>query len=213
MIVPSVTTTTTAPTTITTTTDPCVTPEPTTTTTTTVPVNIDCYSGSVVGKLYYYSGVSFTDYDDVVVATLRSRGIATYSDENNPVFEVSNINNVTLDMTGQYSDVLKNPYSPFVVNVTNDSGTNFSFETSFTQSDSEYIAKVFGGSNFGKPRSTTPLFLEERFQSLLNYGWRKGFIRGLSVANIIRVPPCEDQIQLVGTDGYESGILRGLYLK
>ena len=180
LIVPSVTTTTTAPTTTTTTTDPCVTPEPTTTTTTTVPVNIDCYSGSVVGKLYYYSGVSFTDYDDVVVATLRSRGIATYSDENNPVFEVSNINNVTLDMTGQYSDVLKNPYSPFVVNVTNDSGTNFSFETSFTQSDSEYIAKVFGGSNFGKPRSTTPLFLEERFQSLLNYGWRKGFIRGLS---------------------------------
>ena len=179
-ITPITTTTTTPTPTPTPTPDPCVTPEPTTTTTTTVPVNVECYSGTVVGKIYYYSGVSFTEYDDVVVGTLRSRGIATYSDENNPVFEVSNINNVTLDMTGQYSDVLKNPYLPFVVNVTNDSGTNFSFETSFTQSDSQYIAKVFGGSNFGKPRSTTPLFLEERFQSLLNYGWRKGYIRGLS---------------------------------
>jgi hypothetical protein len=179
-ITPITTTTTTPTPTPTPTPDPCA---PTTTTTTTeppVPVNVECYSGTIVGKIYYYSGVSFTDYDDLVVATLRSRGIATYSDENNPVFEVSDISNVTLDMGGQYVDVLKNPYQPFAINVTNDSGTNFTFETSFSQSDSEYIAKVFGGSNFSKSRFTTPLFLEERYQSLLNYGWRKGYIRGLS---------------------------------
>lgn len=180
-ITPITTTTTTIPVTTTTTTvDPCAPPTPTTTTTTTAPVVVDCYSGTVIGKIYLYEGVAYTDYDDLVVATLRSRGIATYSDENNPVFEVSDINNVTLNMTGQYVGVNKNPYLPFAINVTNDGGTNFVFETSFTQSDSQYIAKVFGGSNFGKPRQSTPLFLEERFQSLLNYGWRKGYIRGLS---------------------------------
>jgi hypothetical protein len=161
--------------------NPCVSPTPLTSPTPTpTPVNIDCWSGSVVGKIYYYEGTAYTDYDDLVVGTLRSRGIATYSDANNPVYEVSNINNVTLNMTGQYVGVLKNPYLPFALNVTNDTGTNFTFETSFSQSDSQYIAKVFGGTNFGKPRLSTPLFLEERFQSLLNYGWRKGYIRGLS---------------------------------
>ena len=184
-VFPVVTTTTTlvppSPTPSATPINPCVTATPTTSPTPTpTPVNVSCFTGSVIGTIYLYSGVSYTEYDDLVVATLRSRGIATYSDENNPVFEVSNTSNVTLDMSGQYNGVLKNPYLPFAINVTNDSGTNFIFETSFTQSDSQYIAKVFGGTNFGKPRTSTPLFVEERFQALLNYGWRKGYIRGLS---------------------------------
>jgi hypothetical protein len=180
-IIPSTTTTTTiAPTTTTTTTDPC-NPTPTTTTTSTIqPEVITCYSGNVVGRIYYYSGISYTEYDNLVVGTLRSRGIATYADEVNPVFEVSATTNVTLNMGGQYIPVLKDPYMPFAINITNNTGTNFVFETSFSQSDSQYIAKVFGGTNFGKPRTSTPLFLEENFQSLLNYGWKKGYIRGLS---------------------------------
>ena len=174
-----ITTTTTAPTTTSTTTNPCVTPVPTTTTTTTIPVPVECYSGSVMGVIYYYTGTSYTNYDDMVVATFRSRGIATYVNGNNPVYEVSNLNNVSLDMTGQYAGVLQNPYLPFGINVTNDDGVNFNFEASFSTSDAEYLTKVFGTSNFGKPRTVVPLFVEERFQSLLNYGWRKGFIRGL----------------------------------
>jgi hypothetical protein len=180
-IIPVTTTTTTiTPTTTTTTTDPCNQPVSTTTTTTTQPEVITCYSGNIVGKIYYYSGISYTEYDNLVVATLRSRGIATYADGNNPVFEVSATTNVSLNMGGQYSPVLKDPYMPFAINVTNNAGTNFVFETSFSQTDAQYIAKVFGGTNFGKPRTSTPLFLEERFQSLLNYGWKKGYIRGLS---------------------------------
>ena len=174
-----ITTTTTAPATTSTTTNPCVTPVPTTTTTTTIPVPVECYSGSVMGVIYYYTGTSYTNYDDMVVATFRSRGIATYTNGDNPVYEVSNLNNVTLDMSGQYAGVLQNPYLPFGINVTNDDGANFNFEASFSTSDAEYLTKVFGTSNFGKPRTVVPLFVEERFQSLLNYGWRKGFIRGL----------------------------------
>ena len=174
-----ITTTTTAPTTTSTTTNPCVTPVPTTTTTTTIPVPVECYSGSVMGVIYYYTGTSYTNYDNMVVATFRSRGIATYVNGNNPVYEVSNLNNVSLDMTGQYAGVLQNPYLPFGINVTNDDGVNFNFEASFSTSDAEYLTKVFGTTNFGKPRTVVPLFVEERFQSLLNYGWRKGFIRGL----------------------------------
>lgn len=181
-IIPVTTTTTSLPPTPTPTPtpDPCNPTPITTTTTTAQPEVITCYSGNVVGRIYYYSGISYTDYDNLVVATLRSRGIATYADGNNPVFEVSATTSVSLNMGGQYSPVLKDPYMPFAINVTNNAGTNFVFETSFSQTDAQYIAKVFGGTNFGKPRTSTPLFLEERFQSLLNYGWKKGYIRGLS---------------------------------
>ena len=174
-----ITSTTTSTSTTTTTTSPCPTPIPTTTTTTTVqPVN--CYNGTVYGKLYYYTGTSYTDYDNVVVGTLRSRGIATYTNATNPVYSVTGITDVSLNMTGQYSGVLKNPYSTFGVNVTDKFGTNYSFETSFSQNDPEYWTKVFGLTNFQKPRIEVPVFAEENFQSWLNYSWKKGYIRGLN---------------------------------
>ena len=174
-----ITSTTTSTSTTTTTTSPCPTPIPTTTTTTTVqPVN--CYNGTLYGKLYYYTGTSYTDYDNVVVGTLRSRGVATYTNATNPVYSVTGITNVSLNMAGQYSGVLKNPYSTFGVNVTDKFGTNYSFETSFSQNDPEYWSKVFGITNFQKPRIEVPVFAEENFQSWLNYSWKKGYIRGLN---------------------------------
>jgi len=139
-----------------------------------------CYSGSVVGTYFVLSGQSFLDYDDLVVATLRSRGISNYSTENGAVYEVSGLTQVSLDTTGLYSGVTKNPYSTFVINATGRTGTNFSFETSFSNSDSKYISKVLGSTNFSKDRNSVPLFVEEKYQSLLNYAWRKGYIRGLS---------------------------------
>ncbi len=72
---PVTTTTTVAPVTTTTTTDPCVSPTPTTTTTTTTAAPVNCYTGTLIGRIYVYSGTAYTDYDDVVIATLRSRGL------------------------------------------------------------------------------------------------------------------------------------------
>jgi hypothetical protein len=161
--------------------NPCITPSPfTSPTPTPTPVNIDCYSGTVVGKIYYYTGTSYVDYDNVVVATLRSRGLSTYTTDTNPMYSVTGVTDVSLDMTGQYSGVLKNPYLTFAVNAKDKFGTNFTFETSLTQNDPEYITKVFGVSNFQKPRIEVPIFAEEVFQSFLNYSWKKGYIRGLN---------------------------------
>ena len=173
------TATTTSTSTTTTTTSPCPTPIPTTTTTTTVaPVN--CYTGTITGKLYYYTGTSYSDYDNVVVGTLRSRGVATYTNATNPTYSVTGLTDVSFNMSGQYSSVLKNPYATFGVNVTDKFGTNYTFETSFTQNDPEYWSKVFGVTNFQKPRIEVPIFAEENFQSWLNYSWKKGYIRGLN---------------------------------
>jgi len=161
--------------------NPCITPSPfVSPTPTPTPVNIQCYAGTIVGKIYYFTGTSYVDYDNVVVATLRSRGISTYTTDTNPLYSVTGITDASLDMTGKYIGVLKNPYLTFAVNCTDKFGTNFSFETSLSQNDPEYISKVFGISNFQKPRIEVPLFNEEVFQSWLNYSWRKGYIRGLN---------------------------------
>lgn len=177
---PVTTTTTINSTTTTTTTDPCVTPVPTSTTTTTTAVPVNCYTGTLIGRVYVYSGTAYTDYDDLVIATLRSRGLATYSTDDGAVYEVSGLTDVSLDCTGTYSGVTKNPYAAFGVNITNKDNKKYFFETSFQNSDPKYLSKVFGSSNFAKTRANVPLFVEEKFQTLLNYGWRSGFIRGLN---------------------------------
>jgi len=192
LINPITTTTTTSQPTPTPTPNPCITPTPVVPTTTTTTTVLDCYSGTVVGMIYVYSGNSYTEYDDMVVATLRSRGIADYSDDVNPRFEITGLTDVNIDCTGQYDDILKNPFAKFVINATNYLGNNFSFVTSFSNSDSEYISKVFGGSNFGKPRNVVPLFVEERFQSLLRWSYNKGYIRGLK-CQLISLPEAQSE--------------------
>ena len=146
-----------------------------------------CFSGTISGQTFVYTGDSYSNYDDLVIATLRSRGLATYSTDDGAVYEVQDLNDVTMDCTGTYSGVTKNPFAPFGLNVTNKDGQNFFFETSFLNSDVNYISKVFGQSNFGKPRTVVPLFVEERFQSLLTYAYRKGYIRGLS-CDLVALP-------------------------
>ena len=140
----------------------------------------NCFSGSITGNIFVYTGTSYTDYDNMVVATLRSRGIATYTTDTGPVYQVSGLTDVTMDCTGSYSGLSKNPYSTFALNVVDKDGTQYAFETSFTLSDPKYISKVFGTSNFGKPRTVVPLFVEEQFQNLMNFAYRKGYLRGLN---------------------------------
>jgi len=149
-------------------------------------VTVNCFSGTVVGNQIEYVGEAYKEFDDLVIATLRSRGLN--SDGAGAVYEVQDyLTGVTLDMSGVYSGVTKNPYSTFVINVTNKDNESLSFQTSFTNSDSRYISKVFGSSNFAKDRKSVPLFVEERYQTLLNYGWRKGYIRGLHTS-LVKLP-------------------------
>jgi len=183
------TTSTTNPVTTTSTTlNPCettTTTSPISTTTTTQP---DCYSGTLHGKLYFYNGTSYSNYNNLIVATLRSRGISTYdATHDGPNYEVEALSAVTLDFSGSYSSVGKNPYSPFAVNITNDEGKTFVFKTSLQESDATYLPKVFGGSNFAKPRTEVPLFVEEVFSSMLNWAFKKGYVRGLR-AELISLP-------------------------
>ncbi len=102
-----------------------------------------CYSGNLTGKLYVYDGMAYTDYDDLVIATFRSRGISNYSaTQSGPLYEV-NLTGLTMDCSGSYSAVTKNPFAQFGIDIVDKDGNNYFFETSFLNSDAQYISKVY----------------------------------------------------------------------
>jgi hypothetical protein len=139
------------------------------------------FSGTASGSVYYYSGTAYTEYNNMVAATLRSRGIATYAGTNTgPDYTVTGLTSVIINNSGTYSAITQNPFAEFAISGQTADGTDFSFMTSLNTSDTNYITKVFGQSNFGKLRTEVPLFVEEKFSNLLNYSYNKGYIRGIN---------------------------------
>jgi len=138
------------------------------------------FSGSCNIGMTFYSGSPYSDWDDLVVATLRSRGLTTYSStQHGPKYWVTGTSDVQMVCTGNYSAVTSNPFSTFVISgITYDSDT-FSFETSIKSTNKNYMSSLFGKSNFSKDRNEVPLFVEEIYPSLLNSGYNNSKIRGL----------------------------------
>ena len=146
------------------------------------------YSGTVSGTIYNYTGTAYTDYNNLIAATLRSRGITTYGvGSNGPVYTVSGLTSVIIDNSGSYSGISQNPFTEFAISGLTVAGDAFSFASSLSTTSANYITKVFGLSNFGKPRAEVPLFVEETFPNLLNYAYNKGYIRGLN-SQLVALP-------------------------
>jgi len=148
------------------------------------------FAGTISGTVLTYNATAFTEYNDVVVATLRSRGINDNSD-GGPVYNVTGLTNVVMDCSGSYADVQKNPYSSFGISGLTSGGDVFTFKTSFSLSDTNYLTKVFGSTNFGKTSSEFPLFVEETYYSLLTQGYRLGKVRGLN-CELISLPSARE---------------------
>lgn len=67
------------PTTTSTTTDPCSTPMPTPLPITPIITCCKHYTLQLSGKIHFFFGKQFNEYQDLVVATLRSRGVTNYT--------------------------------------------------------------------------------------------------------------------------------------
>jgi hypothetical protein len=143
------------------------------------------YTGTVTGDSYNFSGTAYSQYNNMVVGTLRSRGISLYSNnadlnQHGPIYEVSGLTDVALIGTGQYSGITNSPYEGFLLSgITND-GNTFSFETSLAAASPKFITKVLGVDNFGKSRFEVPIFVEELYPSSLSYAYNQGYIKGIN---------------------------------
>jgi len=145
-------------------------------------------TGDFTGKTYQFSGTAYSGYNNMVVATLRSRGISLYGGNNHgPIYEVSGTSDVTLVTTNQYSGTTKSPFETFLVSGVTKDGDSFSFETSLQASSAQYLTKTFGLDNFGKSINEVPLFVEEIYPNFLNYAYNQGYIRGIN-PNLVALP-------------------------
>lgn len=119
-----------------------------------------------------------TDYANVVVAALRSRGHYVG-------------NTLNLETTGNTSfmlekldDIENNPLGEFTIKVTGATEGAKSFVCSLDSSSSKYVTKVLGMDVFDKPRGQYPLYVQELYPNLLSSLYQRGLVRGLSLNEV-----------------------------
>ena len=155
------------------------------------------FTGTVVGNSYTFTGTAYTEFNNMIVGTIRSRGVSLYdnsssSENHGPVYQVSGLTDLQLVCTGQYSGVTKSPYATFLLSGITKNSETFSFETSLLASSAKYITKVLGVDNFGKSRFEVPVYVEEAYQASLNYAYNQGYIRGLA-CGLIALPDARSE--------------------
>ena len=155
------------------------------------------FSGSIIGDSYTFTGTAYTDFNNMVVATVRSRGISLYDNSSSslnhgPVYQVSGLTDLTLLSSGQYSGITQSPYAQFALSGITIDGNTFQLETSLLASSAKYITKVLGVDNFGKSRFEVPVYVEEAYQSSLDYAYNQGYIRGLN-STLIALPSARSE--------------------
>jgi hypothetical protein len=118
-----------------------------------------------------------TDYSNVIVAALRSRG--RYVGQS-LTLEVTNSSNVNITSSTLDSD----PLSEFKLSVNGLTGGLKSYQCSMDLTSSKYIGKVIGNSVFDKSYVEFPLYLHESYPNLVKNLYKQGLIRGLSTSNV-----------------------------
>jgi hypothetical protein len=151
------------------------------------------FSGTVTGDLFTYSGTAYTEWNNLILATLRSRGISVYTaDLHGPQYQVTGLTDLNLVCTGAYSGISQSPFATFQLSGVSYEGNTFSFDTSFDSTNANYITKVLGITNFSKPRQEVPIYVEESYLGMLNYGYNKGYVRGVK-CDLIALPEARDK--------------------
>ena len=155
------------------------------------------FTGTVVGNSYTFTGTAYTEFNNMVVATIRSRGISLYSnsstsENHGQIYQVSGLTDLSLVCSGVYSGVTSSPYATFLLSGVTKNNDTFSFEASLLATSSKYITKVLGVDNFGKSRFEVPIYVEEAYQGSLNYAYNQGYIRGLS-CELIALPEARSE--------------------
>jgi hypothetical protein len=131
-------------------------------------VNYDttAFTGTISGTVTTWSASSYTEYEGMVLAMLRSRG-SYPSDE-----LIFTTNTLVMSTTG----VDTNPLQTFMLSATTTSGT-LQYEVSMDTSSRNYITRVLGTEHFDK---SPAVFVEEHYPELLQELIEKGYILGLT---------------------------------
>jgi hypothetical protein len=124
---------------------------------------------------YVYTATKNTDYDNYIVAALRSRGI--YSGQTLNI-EVEAANKVAIDSV----ELQNNPLAEFTLSVTGLTGGAKTFDCSLDLTSKKYITKVLGAEVYDKNHTDFPIYVYEQYPNFLKSAFEKGYVRGLSLS-------------------------------
>jgi len=124
---------------------------------------------------FIYSASLNTDYDNIIIACLRSRG---HYVTNKLKLEVTGLTSVSLSSV---NDITVNPYQDFTISVTGSTGGNKSFTCNIDNTSSKSLTKVLGTEVFDRDYYDHPLYVHEYYPNLLKNAYQQGYIRGLSL--------------------------------
>ena len=131
------------------------------------------YSGTTCYRIETASASTYTSWNNIVVATLRSD--ANWS--NNTLTPVVSGNPTLLPI----DDITLNAKGGFKLTGATSAGGSFNYTVSMDDTKKEYMSLVLGKQPKEKQSA---LFVEEIYPELLNYGYLKGYIRGLKATLI-----------------------------
>jgi len=122
---------------------------------------------------YTFAAETNTEYDDLIVASFRSRGsyiseVLTLEVDSDASFLISS------------TDFSNNPLGEFTLSVTGTTGGALSYTCSLDTTSPKYITKVLGSSVFDKSKVNFPVYVDETYPKLLKSLFEQGLIRGLS---------------------------------
>ena len=129
-----------------------------------------------------------TDYHGMVVATLRSRGESTLT-SGGPVYQISadttdtnsnQLGGVAMECTGEYTEIINDPFNVFGISAKTDSGVIHNFKVSLDSSSQNYLPRVLGRKVFDRVDTEVPIFVEEVYPNITKYLYRRQKIRGLN---------------------------------
>ena len=124
---------------------------------------------------YEFTASMDSDYDNVVVAALRSRGYYSNQTLN---LEVTNNSKIKITDIG---GIQFNPLAEFQIDVTGVTGGHKSFDVSLDPTSSKYITKVLGTENFSQSYTDHPVYVHEVYTNWLKNAFEQGKIRGLQL--------------------------------
>ena len=132
-----------------------------------------------------------TEYANVIVAALRSRG--RYVGQT-LTLEVTNSTNFSIVS----STIDTDPLSEFKIVVNGLTGGLKSFDCSLDTTSSKFITKVLGNSVFDKSYVDFPVYVHESYPNLLKNLYQQGLVRGLSTTDVYNIDG-DDFVERWGT--------------
>jgi hypothetical protein len=130
-------------------------------------------TGLTSGSTTYYSGSTFADVENQLVALLRSRGTINNSTQL-PSFELTGTTNVIFNPS--YTASTNNSLGLFSLSGKSTLQGNFNYNVSMDKTQKNYITKVLGRN---VSDGNTALYVEELYGNLFNNLNASGKVRGL----------------------------------